>query len=126
LYNWNDSGIDEIALKKGQGQYDCRLGQPDTTNQQDLCDPETVRYTRNASSMGNMQCSDKLSVSMDMSVTTNEYRLATQNADITVSCDAVVNEELDAARRDVKNRHRIIAGMLQQKSNLKTAYTKVV
>jgi len=49
------------------------------------------------------------------------------NADITVDrfhVMKVVNEELDAARRDVKKPQNHCQ-MLQQKSNLKQLYTKV-
>jgi len=67
-------------------------------------------------------------VSMDMSG--NYKGLVTDllpNADITVDrfhVMKVVNEELDAARRDVKKPQNHCQ-MLQQKSNLKQLYTKV-
>jgi len=123
-------GIDEIALKKGQGQYIVVLVNLDTNKPVGFVRSRKQLDIREVLASWGTQVLEQITeVSMDMSG--NYKGLVTDllpNADITVDrfhVMKVVNEELDAARRDVKKPQNHCQ-MLQQKSNLKQLYTKVV
>jgi len=115
-------GIDEIALKKGQGQY-IVLVNLDTNKPVGFVRSRKQLDIREVLASWGTQVLEQITeVSMDMSG--NYTGLVTDllpNADITVDrfhVMKVVNEELDAARRDVKKPQNHCQ-MLQQKSNLK-------
>jgi len=100
-------GIDEIALKKGQGQYIVVLVNLDTNKPVGFVRSRKQLDIREVLASWGTQVLEQITeVSMDMSG--NYKGLVTDllpNADITVDrfhVMKVVNEELDAARRDVK------------------------
>lgn len=100
-------GIDEIALKKGQGQYIVILVDLDTNKPIEFVKSRKQVHIREVlESWGPEVLEQIYEVSMDMSG--NYKGLVTDllpNADITVDrfhVMKIVNEELDSARRDIK------------------------